>query len=71
MKKAMDNIKLFNKKKFMWDGITYTTEAEALKVKEEYAKNNFDTQLVSEEDNYFLFTRRVVTEVVVEGQPPV
>lgn len=67
----MDNVKFFEGKKFMWDGKTYITEAEALKIKEEYEKNNFETRIVSEEDNYFLFTRRVVTEVVVEGQPPV
>lgn len=67
----MDNVKIFNGKKFMWDGKTYTTEAEALKIKEEYEKDNFETRIISEEDNYFLFTRRVVTEVVVEGQPPI
>ena len=67
----MENVKLFDEKKFMWDGKTYTTEAEALKVKEEYENNNFETRITPEEDNYFLFTRRVVTEVVVEGQPPI
>ncbi len=54
----------------MWDGKTYTTEAEALKIKGEYEQNNFETRIISEENNHFLFTRRVVTEVVVEGQPP-
>ncbi len=67
----MNISKIFDGKKFMWDGKTYTTEDEALKVKKEYEKDNFETCIVSEEDNYFLFTRRVVTEVVVEGQPPV
>ena len=67
----MDSVKILEGKKFMWDGKTYTTEAEALKIKEEYEKDNFETRLISEEGNYFLFTRRVVTEVVVEGQPPI
>lgn len=67
----MDIAKYFDGKKFMWDGKTYSTEDEALKVKEEYEKDNFKTRMVSEENNYFLFTRRVVTEVVVEGQPPI
>jgi hypothetical protein len=67
----MDNVRFFDSKKFMWDGRTYTIEAEALKVKEEYEKTSFETCIVSEEGNYFLFTRRVVTDVVVEGQPPV
>jgi len=62
----MDNVKLFEGKKFMWDGKTCFTEAEALKVKEEYEKNNFETRIVQDEEKYFLFTRRVVTEVVIE-----
>jgi hypothetical protein len=67
----MDNVRIFNEKKFMWDGKIYTTEHEAINIKEEYEKNNFETRITREEEKYFLFTRRVVTEVVVEGQPPV
>jgi len=67
----MDNVKFFDENKFMWDGKTYISESEAINIKAEYEKNDFETRLVSEEDNYFLFTRRVVTEVVVEGQPPI
>jgi 3-mercaptopyruvate sulfurtransferase SseA len=66
----MDNVKILDGKKFMWDGKTYETEAEAAKTKAEYEKNNFETRLLSEGGKYFLFTRRVVTEIVVEGQPP-
>ena len=67
----MENVKFFDGKKFMWDGRTYISESEAINIKAEYEKNNFETRIESEEDNYFLLTRRVVTEVVVEGQPPV
>ena len=67
----MDDVKFFDKKKFMWDGKTYTSESEAINIKAEYEKNDFETRLVQEEDKYYLFTRRVVTDVVVEGQPPV
>ena len=67
----MNIAKYFDGMKFMWDNKTYATEAEALEFKAEYEKDNFETRLISEEGNYFLFTRRVVTEVVVEGQPPV
>ena len=67
----MENVKIIDGKKFMWDGKTFTTEAEALKIKKEYEQDNFETRIISEEDNYSLFTRRVVTEVVVEGQPPI
>ena len=64
----MDNVKNFDEKKFMWDGKTYMTESEAINIKEEYGKNNFETRIVQEEEKYFLFTRRVVTEVVIEKQ---
>ena len=67
----MENVKFFDEKKFMWDGKTYISESEAINIQAEYEKNNFETRIISEEDNYFLFTRRVVTEVVVEGQPPI
>lgn len=63
----MDIAKYFDSKKFMWDGKTYSTEAEALKVKEEYEKESFPTRMVTEENNYFLFTRRVATEIVIDN----
>ena len=62
----MDNVKFFDEKKFMWDGRTYMSESEAIDIKAEYEKNNFETHLVREGEEYFLFTRRVVTEVTVE-----
>ena len=64
----MDNVKFFNEKKFMWDGRTYISESEAINIKAEYEKNKFETCVVREEEKYFLFTRRVVTEVVIEKQ---
>jgi hypothetical protein len=64
----MDNVKFFDEKKFMWDGRTYESEPEAINIKVEYEKNNFETRMVLEEEKYFLFTKRVVTEVVVEKQ---
>ena len=62
----MDDVKFFDKKKFMWDGKTYTSESEAINIKAEYEKNNFETHIVQEEEKYFLFTRRLVTEIVIE-----
>jgi hypothetical protein len=62
----MENVKNFDEKKFMWDGRTYMSESEALNIKTEYEKNNFETRIVQEEEKYFLLTRRVVTEVVIE-----
>ncbi len=64
----MDNVKFFDEKKFMLDGRTYISESEAINIKAEYEKNNFETRIVQEEEKYFLFTKRVVTEVVIEKQ---
>ena len=62
----MESVKYFDEQKFMWDGRTYASEPEALAIKTEYEKNNFETRMFQEETNYFLFTRRVVKEVIVE-----
>ena len=62
----MENVKILDEKKFMWDGRTYMSESEAKTVNAEYEKNNFEIQVVQEDGKYFLFTRRVVTEVEVE-----
>jgi hypothetical protein len=64
----MDNVKFFDEKKFMWDGRTYISESEAINIKVEYEKNNFETRIVQEEEKYFLFTKRVVTEIDLEEQ---
>ena len=41
-------------------------ENEAQKVKAEYESNKFETRIIEEENKFYLFTRRVVTEVVVD-----
>ena len=53
----------------MWDGKTYQNQKEAKEVGQKYKSGGFDVELVEEGGEYFLFTRRVVKEVVVEGKP--
>ena len=65
----MELARVFDGKKFMWDGKAYTSEKEAQEIGEKYRDDGFEIELVEEENQYFLFTRRVVKEVVVEGQP--
>ena len=67
----MELARVFNGKKFMWDGRTYTNEKERKEVAQKYKDDGFEVELVEEGGEYFLFTRRVVKEVVVEGTPPV
>ncbi len=61
----------FDDKKFMWDGRIYETEEKAKEMMKEYQTRNFETRILKEEEKYLLYTRRVVTEVVVEGSPPI
>jgi len=65
----MELARIFNGKKFMWDGKVYTDEKERREISQKYRNDGFEVELVEEENQYFLFTRRVVTEVVVEGKP--
>ena len=65
----VDSFKIIDSKKFMWDGKTYETQEDAQGVKGQYEADGFETQLLEEEGQFLLFTRRVVTEIVVEGQP--
>ncbi len=65
----MELARIFNGKKFMWDGKVYADEKERREVSQKYKDDGFEVEPVEEGDQYFLFTRRVVTEVVVEGKP--
>ncbi|MGB3860654.1 MAG: hypothetical protein WBF32_02885 [Candidatus Aminicenantaceae bacterium] len=53
-------------KKFMWDKGEYSTEEEAMEKMAQYEKEGFETQLVKEENKYLVYTRRVVTEIILE-----
>jgi hypothetical protein len=53
-------------KKFVWDKGIYSTEAEAKEKMTQYHKHNFEVTLLNEEGKHLLYTRRVVTEIVLE-----
>lgn len=65
----MELARVFNGKKFMWDGRAYTDEKERREITQKYRDDGFEVEMVDEGGQYFLFTRRVVKEVVVEGKP--
>jgi hypothetical protein len=65
-----ENVRFFDRHKFVWDGETYGAAPAAEARKAEYEAQGFETQLAEEEGQVFLYTRRVVKEVVVEGEPP-
>ena len=64
-----DVSKFFDGKKFMWDGEIYESEAQAQDVKKKYEDDKFEVQLIQEESQYLVYSRRVVTEIVLEGDP--
>ncbi len=65
----MELARVFDDKKFMWDGRAYDDVEEMRKVSQKYQDDGFEVREVKEGNQYFLFTRRVVKEVVIEGSP--
>jgi hypothetical protein len=61
-----DVAKIINGKKFMWDGVLYESENEAQDVKQKYENDDFEVELIEEEKQHFLYTRKVVTEIVLD-----
>lgn len=57
----------FDGKKFMWDGNEYNTEEDARKKEEQYSKDGFEVRVFKEGEKWYVFTRRVVKEVKIEG----
>jgi len=54
-----------NEKKFMWDGVDFSSKEAVLDTMQAYKKNGFEVELVGEDDKLLLYTRRVVENVVV------
>jgi hypothetical protein len=56
--------------KYMWDGASYATRDEAEAKAEAYAGDDFETQVIESEGAFLVYSRRVVTEIVLEGEAP-
>jgi len=65
-----DISKIINGKKFMWDFVVYESKKEAQDLMQKFKDDGFEVELIEEENKYLLFTRRVVTDIVVEGEAP-
>ena len=57
-------------KKFMWDGNSYENVDTAQNAQKNYSEEGFETRIVQDEGKYEVYTRRIVTEVVVDGGAP-
>ncbi len=64
----MDNYKIIDGKKFMWDGEDYDSESAARTNIKKYGQEGFETRLLEEDGKYLIYTRRVATDVGVDGQ---
>ncbi len=64
-----ENLRFFDRRKFVWDGQTYDSAGASAK-RCQYEAQGFETQIVEENGQFLLYTRRVVKEVVVDGPPP-
>lgn len=51
----------------MWDGAEYKDETEARGALETYVSNGFDAKQIQEGGGVYVFTRRLVTDIKVEG----
>jgi len=62
-----EQARLIDGKKFMWDGEEYESEKEAKAVQKQYEENGFEVEMCRDDDGkVLLYTRRVVTEIVLE-----
>jgi hypothetical protein len=53
-------------RKFLWDKGFYSTEQEAYERIAQYKKDGFEAECVQENGKYLVYTRRLVTEIVLE-----
>jgi hypothetical protein len=51
--------KKFYGKKFMWDGISYENGDQAVVAVEAYKKDGFETEMMVENEQVFIYTRRL------------
>lgn len=61
-----EKTRFFEGKKYMWDGQEYDNEEKASSVEKQYTEKGFEVQMWREEGKVFIYTRRVVTEIVLE-----
>jgi hypothetical protein len=61
-----DRARLFEGRKFLWDGVDYESEEEAKSAGEAYAGEGFEVEVWSEKGSAFVYTRRVVKEAAIE-----
>jgi hypothetical protein len=64
----MELARRFDGKKFMWDGKVYPDEKQAQEAAQKYQADGFHAALFSQDNQFYVFTRREVKESVGEGK---
>jgi len=59
------NILMIEGKKYMWDGVEFPSKEAVLDALQNYKKEGFEVETQEEGEKLFLYTRKVVKEVVV------
>ena len=60
-------IQYFDEKKYMWDNVQYPDTTAAKTAAEAYEAEGFEVRILEEDENAFVYSRRIAAEVVVEG----
>ena len=63
----VDKVLIEETKKFMWDGQAYEDKNAADAAAKAYEDRGFEVRRHSQDSHVSLYTRRVVTDVVVDG----
>ncbi len=61
-----EKTRLFEGKKYMWDGQEYDNEEKASLMEKQYSEKGFEVQMWREDGKVLIYTRRIVTEIVLE-----
>jgi len=61
-----EKTRFFEGKKYMWDGQEYDNEKQASPVEKQYTEKGFEVQKWREDGKVLIYTRRIVTEIVLE-----
>lgn len=63
----VENYLIIDGYKYMWDGKEYDDKTTTNETEDSYKSENFQTKIIEDNGKFLIYTRRVVTEVVVEG----
>jgi hypothetical protein len=62
-----NNLIVTSGKKYMWDGVDYPSGEKALEKMQKYKDDGFEVEVFEEDGEKYLYTRRVVKEVIVQN----